>query len=237
MDIEKLAQLSTPFSVLAAGILIAGAVLWNHGHPAVPTTAAVAGQPPPAQTADISKVKTAGDPYMGNPNALITIAYWYDYQCPFCQRNEEQAMPQLIKDYVDTGEAQIVIKDFQFLGADSQTLGQTARGVWEVAPDKFYAWHKAVYDSQGTENTGWATPEKIRSITVGVLGATDTDKVLALVKTNGTTYQKAMDTDKAEGSEFGVTGTPSFIMGTHLLIGAQPYSAIKQLVDLTLEGK
>ena len=235
MTQEKLAPFSTPLSVLAAGILVGGVVLWTGAHPAASTTApAVAGQPPTAQVADISKVKTAGNPFMGNPNAPVTIAYWFDYQCPFCRLNEEQTMPQIIKDYVDTGKVKIVFKDFQFLGADSQTLGQTARAVWDIAPDKFYAWHKAVYNNQGTENTGWATPDKVRAITVGVLGAADTDKVLALVKTNGAIYQKEMDADKAEGSGFGVTGTPSFIIGKQLIVGAVPYATLKRAIDTAL---
>ena len=230
MTQEKLARLSTPLSVLAAGILIGGAVLWNGNHPSAPTTPTAGGQPPSAQTADISKVKTAGEPFVGNPNAPITIAYWFDYQCPFCKQNEETAMPQLMADYVNTGKVKVVFKDFQFLGPDSQMLGQTARAVWDVAPDKFYAWHKAVYDNQGKENTGWATQAEITSITQGVLGAADTKKVLALVKTNGAVYQKEIDADKAEGNGFGVNATPSFVIGKQLVVGAVPYSQIQAAI-------
>lgn len=237
MNQDKLAQLSTPLSVLVAGLFVAGALLWSNGHSNPQTGTTPAGQSQPAQTADIRKVKTAGDPFIGNPNAPVTIAYWYDYQCPFCQRNEEQTMPQVIKDYVDTGKVKIVFKDFQFLGPDSQTLGQTSRAVWEIAPDKFYAWHKAVYDNQGTENTGWATPAKIHSVTKSVLGTANTNKVLALVKANGAIYQKEMDADKAEGKGFGVTGTPSFIIGKQLIIGAVPYATLKQAIDTALAAK
>lgn len=236
MNQEKLAEFSTPVSVVLAGIFIAGAVLWNNGHPNPQAATGTPGQPQPAQTADISKVKTAGEPFIGNPNAPVTIAYWFDYQCPFCKQNEETAMPQIVSDYVNTGKAKVVFKDYQFLGADSQTLGQTARAVWDVAPDKFYEWHKAVYDNQGTENTGWATADKIRSITEGVLGTADTNKVLALVKTNGATYQKEMDADKAEGSGFGVTGTPSFIIGKQLIVGAVPYTQLQTAIETALKN-
>jgi protein-disulfide isomerase len=235
MNSEKFAQLSTPLSVLIAGIFIAGAVLWNGSHPAAPTT--TTRQQPLAQTADINKVKTAGESFIGNPNAPITIAYWFDYQCPFCKQNEETAMVQIVSDYVNTGKVKVVFKDFQFLGLDSQTLGQTARAVWDVAPDKFYKWHKAVYDNAGTENTGWATPDKIRSITVGVLGATDTDKVLVLVKTSGAAYQKEMDADKAEGNGFGINATPSFIIGKQLVVGAVPYDQLKTAIETALKNK
>ena len=66
-------------------------------------------------------------------------------------------MPQLKKDYIDTGKIRIVYKDLQFLGPDSTTLGQVSRAVWQLAPSKFADWHKAVYDNQGQEKTGWAT--------------------------------------------------------------------------------
>ncbi len=218
---------------MLAGVLIGGAVLWGNAHPSatVTTGAAATAQQPTAPAVDVSKVKTAGEPFIGNPNAHITIAYWFDYQCPFCKQNEETVMPQIISDYVNTGKARIVFKDFEFLGADSQTLGQTGRAVWEVAPDKFYQWHKAVYDNSGTENTGWATPAKIRSITEGVLGVATTNQVLALVASKGTEYQKAMDADKAEGSAFGINGTPGFIIGKQLVSGAQPYAQLKAAID------
>lgn len=236
-----------PSSILIGSVIIAGSIFFAvkeftgpvgtgvvkaQGTQAAPGTQ---GQPS-AQSADISKVKIAGEPFIGNPNAPA-VAYWFDYQCPFCKRNEQDAIPQLIKEYVDTGKVKLVFKDFQFLGADSQTLGLTARAVWDVAPDKFYAWHKAVYDNQGTENTGWATADKIRSITQGVLGSSDTDKVLALAKTNAVTYQKIMDADKTEGGSFGVSGTPSIVVGKQLVVGAQPYNSIKQAIDAALQGK
>ncbi len=223
----------TPISVVLAGVLIGGAVLWGNTHPsAAPATGVAATtQQPAAPMVDVSKVKTAGEPFIGNPNARITIAYWFDYQCPFCKQNEQNTMPQIITDYVNTGKAKIVFKDFEFLGPDSQTLGQTGRAVWEVAPDKFYQWHKAVYDNSGTENTGWATAAKIRSITEGVLGVATTNQVLALVASKGSEYQKAMDADKAEGSAFGINGTPGFIIGKQLVSGAQPYAQLKAAID------
>ena len=232
----KNSALLTAGSVIVAGALIAGALIWNNGHPAQ-VSPQTPNQSPPAASVDISKVKIAGDPFVGKPNAPVTIAYWFDYQCPFCRRNEETAMPQIMKNYVDTGKVKIVFKDFQFLGPASQTLGKVSRAVWKVAPSKFYEWHKAVYDNQGTENTGWATAKKIRSITTGVLGAATTDKVLALAKADGAIYQKEMDADKKEGTGFGVSGTPSFIIGKQLIIGAVPYSELQTAIETALKNK
>lgn len=146
-------------------------------------------------------------------------------------------MPQLISEYVNTGKVKIVFKDYQFLGPDSQTLGQYSRAVWATTPDKFYQWHKAIFDNQGTEKTGWATQDKILSITTSVLGVSDTSKVAALVKSDGAEYQKEMDADKAEGSADGVTGTPAMIIGKQLVSGAVPYAQIKSAMDAALASK
>ncbi len=227
-----------PAAIVIAGAIIGGALIAGlSNRSSAATTTAPTQQQAAAQTADISKVNTTGEPFIGQSNAPITIAYWYDYQCPFCKQNEETAMPQLIKEYVNTGKVKIVFKDFQFLGPDSQTLGQFSRAVWAAAPAKFYLWHKAVYDNAGTENTGWATHDKIMSITTSALGASVANQVNQLVNTNGATYQKAMDADKAEGSAFGVTGTPGFIIGKQRIDGAVPYTQIKSAVEAALAGK
>ena len=235
-EIKKL-ELSPSISIIIAGVIIAGAIYVSNNRPATAPVATTNTAQQAGPAVDVSQVKTAGEPFIGNVNAPLTIAYWYDYQCPFCRRHEEQTMPQLIKDYVDTGKAKIIFKDYQFLGPDSQTLGQFARAVWAVSPGKFYEWHKAVYDNQGTENTGWATQSKIFSITTSVLGASDTNKVATLVKTNGDAYQKEMDADKAEGTAFGVTGTPAMVIGKQLVSGAVPYAQFKTAVETALAGK
>src|SRR5262249_43602528 len=157
--------------------------------------------------------------------APLTIYYFFDYQCPFCKQNEETAMPSLITDYVNAGKVKIVFKDFAFLGQDSVTLGEWARAVWATDPQKFYNWHKAIYDAQGTENPGWATPAEITSGTTSVLGATETAAAAALVAKNATQYQAEMAADKTEGENAGVTGTPAMVIGDQLSVGAQPYAS------------
>ncbi len=227
-----------PLSIVVAGVLIAGAVFYSNS--ARPSTVGVgqgnpSQQQPTAQAADISKVKTAGNPFIGNPNAPVTMAYWYDYQCPFCKRTEQTVMPSLINDYVKTGKVKIVYKDFQFLGEDSQTAGLAERAVWEVAPDKFYQWHSAMYEKQDNENSGWGNRADILAI-VKSLGIDD-GKVGQLMTSKAAEYQKAMDADKAEGGAMGITGTPGTIIGKQLIEGAQPYAVFKQVIDLTLQGK
>ena len=233
-------NLSIPVAIIIAGVIIAGAVYLSTSKSANTTAVNTQGQQavaqqPQRQAVDIAKVKTAGEPFVGNPNAPVTMAYWLDYQCPFCRRFEEDAITQIVDDYVKTGKVKVVFKDFQFLGPDSQTAGLAGRAVWDVAPDKFYTWHKAMYDKQDNENGGWGNKADILALTKSV--GIDSAKVEQLMASNVTKYQKAIDDDKAEGGAFGINGTPGSIVGKNLISGAQPYAAVKQIIDLTLQGK
>ena len=248
---NSLDSLSVPTAILIGSAIIAGSVLFvgsrlSGGYagtagalvsPAQPIAPTGDDAQPAAKAADVSQVKTAGDPIVGSATAPIEIAYWFDYQCPFCRQNEETVMLEILKDYVDTGKIRIVYKDFQFLGPDSDSLAVVARAVWQLAPDQFAAWHKAIFDDQGKENSGWATPDEIKTITTGVLGADLTAKVLALASADKAQFQTAIDADKAEGQAFGVDATPSLMIGSKLLVGAYPYDTIKSDIDAALSAK
>lgn len=226
-------QYLTPLSVIIAGIIIAGAVYYS-GQSPVQAPVKQAGTPHVAS--DITKVSIDGNPYIGSLKAPVTVAYWFDYQCPFCRRLEENVMPTIVKKYVDTGKVRIVFMDFQFLGQDSDRIGIYARAVWDVAPKRFYAWHKAIYDNQGTENTGWATNAVIHSITAKVLTSAEQTQVYALVIKNKSLYQQRMNTDRTEGRAQGVSGTPSMLIGKQLIVGAQPLSVFEQILNTALHG-
>ena len=220
-----------PIAVIAAGILIAGAVIWNGSRSA--------SSPPvgtgTASTVDIKNIKTDGDPFVGQPNAPITIAFWSDFQCPFCKSFELNTLPQIVTDYVDTGKVRIVFMDFNFLGEDSTTAGLYNRAVWKLHPDTYFAWRTAMYTAQDDEqDVGFGDAASIDKLNATIAGI-DVVKVAADVKANMNAYQTAMDADRAEGQKNGVSATPSFIIGTALIQGAYPYVNFKTAIDALLK--
>lgn len=191
-------------------------------------------QPAPV-TVNASKVKAASNPFIGKKEAPITILYWFDYQCPFCKKMEQNIIPQLIEDYIEPGKAKLVYKDYQFLGADSQTAGLAARAVWEIAPERFFEWHKAMYENQDGENYAWGSKNDILILTKSL--GIDPVKVGKLMTDKAAIYQASMNADKAEGKVIGIKGTPGTVIGTKLITGAQPYAAFKSLVGEALEAQ
>ncbi len=187
-----------------------------------------------AQAVNVKDVKTAGEPFVGDPNAPVKIAYWSDYQCPFCKKFETGEFQDILKNYVQSGKAVVYFKDFSFLGDDSTTAALYARSVWKLYPDMYFAWREAMYNAQDQENAGFGNEESIVTLTSTVPGI-NAIKVKADVAANKAAYQKLIDADKDEGSKFGVTGTPSILTGTKLISGAYPYSEYQTDIDAQLK--
>ena len=109
----------TPLAIIIAGVMISGAILWANKQLIDVerlTYGAQTATSPPTAAVDITKVSQEGVPFIGDPKAPVVMAYWFDYQCPFCRENEEKVMPRLITDYVKPGKLKILFKDLAFLG-------------------------------------------------------------------------------------------------------------------------
>ncbi len=225
----------TPIAVVVGAVIVGLAFIFGHGGQAQPTAATTTGTAT-TPAVNIANVKTAGEPYVGNPNAPVTMALFFDYQCPFCKQFDTTVTPELYTNYVQTGRLKIVFKDFDFLGPNSITASEFARAVWALYPNQFYAWYQAVFAAQGEENRS-ADPtylpglEKITATVPGI----DVTKVVALMNQNKAQYDTIIQNDFTEGQSYGIQGTPSVIIGTTLLQGAQTYATVSALVDAQLK--
>lgn len=224
----------TPIAVVLGSIIIAAAFYFGHGSVPTPTGQPIGSGQAQAVAVNIKDVKIAGEPYVGSKNAPVTIALWFDYQCPFCKLLDDNTIKKVYPKYVQTGKVKIVFKDFAFLGPDSDTAGLFARAVWDLYPDKFYAWYQAMFSAQDKENTGFGDLASIEKLAKSFPGI-DEAKVVAQMNSHKSKYTAVMSADRAEGSKFGVRGTPSMIIGNKLIVGAEPYSVVSAAIDAQLK--
>lgn len=186
-----------------------------------PKRAAVGGAPTGPVAVDVKDVNIKNLPYIGKEKASLTMAYWSDYQCPYCKQFEVQVLPTLVKDYVDTGKLKIVFMDFAFLGPDSTVAAHYKHAVWELYPDKFFKWNEAMYKAQDQEHGGFGNEASILKLIAGI-GGMDASKLKARVASKAAEYDAIMAAGQAEGAKVGVTGTPGFVIGEQIIGGAQP---------------
>ncbi len=192
---------------------------------AAPTIAAAA---PPATPG------ASNEPFIGNPNAPLTLYYWHDFQCPTCRAFDTQTLPSIVASYVKTGKLRIVFKDLILFGPDSVTAAELARAVWTVAPQRFYDWQHTVYLRQGPERSGWANRAHLVAITGSVAGI-PVSKVTAVLDRNAADYRAVVTADQAEARQFGIRGTPGFWIDGQAFSGAQPFAFFQQILNADLK--
>lgn len=145
---------------------------------------------------------------LGDPEAPVTIQEYVDLQCPFCQRFSQDGLPQVIDEYVRTGQAKIELQTLTFIGADSE---RGARLAWAAAQqDKMWPFVENFFANQGEENSGYADEEFLRRVASGVEGL---DVQQAMDARDSAQVTSAIQASQQAAQEANVDSTPSFLVG------------------------
>jgi protein-disulfide isomerase len=86
-----------------------------------------------------------------NPDVKPKIDIWEDFQCPFC-KDFETAMSSYIEDLVRNKQANVVYHMTSFIGEESKRAANAS--YCAVEEGRFIEYHRAIYQVQGTENSG-----------------------------------------------------------------------------------
>ena len=189
-------------------------------------------QQPTQQPTEPSRVQVSadGDPQIGDDNAKVTIIEFSDFQCPYCGRFYEQSEKQIITDYVDTGKVKFVYRDFPLdsIHPNARPAANAAECVNEQG--KFWEFHDKLFSNQDALSTDnykkWASE----------LGLDMTRFNSCL---NSSKYDSEITKDFQDGAAAGVQGTPTIYIGSPekgyiQIVGAQPYSVVKQAIEQEL---
>ena len=183
-----------------------------------------AGQPSAQAPTGPVDVSVDDDPVKGDADAKITIIEFSDFQCPFCKRFYTQTLPQIQKEYIDTGKAKLVYRDYPLsFHPEAQKSAEAA----ECADDqgKFWEFHDMMFDNQGSLSNAnykaWA--QELSLDTAQFNDCLDSGK-----------YASEVQKDFQEGQAAGVRGTPSFFINGVYVRGAQPWDVFKEIIDAEL---
>jgi protein-disulfide isomerase len=237
-------DLFLPISILAAAVMIGGAILFASLYKGGAATNTAGGTGTDntggaATTTVNPAVMNLGprDAILGNTNAKVTLIEYGDYQCPFCAQFFSQTEPQIIQNYVNTGKVRFVFRNFAFLGAESTAAAEAA----ECAEDqnKLWAYHDALYGAKvADEQKGGGEDD-------GFYNAAEFIKLAQQVGLNMSTFTTCVNTnqdasivaqDKTSAGTYSVNSTPSFFINGTAISGAQPYSVFQAALDAALQG-
>ncbi len=179
-------------------------------------------------------------PAVGDAGAPLTVYLFEDFQCPFCARFEtEGGADHLRETWVETGKVRVVAKHLTFLdrispgGRDSTNAAEASLCVFDQAPLDWPEWNRLVYENQGQEGSGWASPQFLRGLTEA-WGGVDMGRYDACLAgggpdLDGILQQNAKDADKA-----GVRSTPTLLVASravNALDTAAVDAAIQEALD------
>lgn len=192
--------------------------------PQTPATATPAPeQPAPTpdpQTLEILKNlprREAGDPLAkGAVDAKVVMTEWSDYRCPYCARWATQTLPQLQR-YVDDGTLRIEYRDLAVFGEDSVATAVAARAAGQQG--RFWEYYETVFAAGGEgEHPDHSQPELIEfARTAGVPDLAAFEAALA-----DPALRHEVMSDTQEANQFGIRGTPFFVINTTVIDGARP---------------
>ena len=172
-----------------------------------------------------------GSPILGDPLAPITIVEFGDYQCHQCYNWFHNTKPMIMRDYIETGKANLVFVDFAFLGKDSPKAAQATY----CADDQnmYWEYHNLLYTSQESKiDSGWANPERLKAFAFNL----NLDMELFNECIDSEKYSKRVQYNSQQARDNGVRGTPGFFIVSpdydqQQIGGAQPFSVFKRILD------
>jgi protein-disulfide isomerase len=99
----------------------------------------------PFQPADFV---VGSSPTIGSADAPVTLVEFSDYQCPFCKRHATTVMPQLIKDYVDTGKVRFVMRELPIENLHPRAVAAAEAALCAGDQGKYWEMSEALFNDQ-----------------------------------------------------------------------------------------
>lgn len=186
------------------------------------------------------KPVTAEDHILGDPSAPVKVIEFSDFECPFC-KGFHGTLKQVMQDYGQAGKVAWVYRHFPLddLHSKARKEAQAAECANELGGNEaFWAYAETLFE---------VTPSNDR------LDLSQLPEIAEKVGLDRTKFEACLEGDE-RGGKFadhieenyqdarasGGTGTPYTIIvsakgETFPLTGAQPYGAIKSIIDLALK--
>lgn len=175
-------------------------------------------------------------PVLGDPDADVVVEVYEDFGCPHCKAYNQNGFPQIQNTYLEEGRIRYEHRDFVVTGMPAEQAASAAREVLdEHGNEEFWTFAEALYDNQN--RLGTEVPELFGEL------AENQGLDASSIETAGEdrTHENAVQADIDRGRNFGVQGTPSFVLDGSLVdmsgarTGEQRASILANEIDAALQ--
>jgi protein-disulfide isomerase len=162
---------------------------------------------------------------VGNPKGDVTFVEFFDYNCGYCKR----AMSDMLDLLKTDPKLKVVLKEFPVLGPGSVEAARVAVAVrMQDKGKKYLDFHQKLLGGRGQA-------DKARALAAAKEAGFDMARI-----------EKDMASDEVRASleenlklaeKLGLNGTPSYVIGQNVVVGAVGLDALKEKINSARCGK
>jgi protein-disulfide isomerase len=167
---------------------------------------------------------TKDDRILGNPDAPITIVEYASLTCPHCAHFANDVLPEIKKEWIDTGKVKLVLRDFP-LDEPALRAAMIARC---APPERYYAFVDTFFAAQEKWVRSTDYREALaRLAKLGGMGQAEFDTCT----TNTELENKIVEGRLRATQELEVTSTPTFFVNGSKLAGAPTREEFEKILS------
>jgi protein-disulfide isomerase len=153
---------------------------------------------------------------LGNPQGNVTMVEFFDYNCAFCKR----ALPDMLDLLKTNPDLKFVLKEFPVLGEGSVEAAHVAVAarMQDSTGKKYIEFHQKLLGGRGPA-------DKARALAVAKEVGFDMARIEKDMDSDE--VKKTIDEDMKLADALGVSGTPSYVVGEQVVVGAVGLDELK----------
>ena len=158
-----------------------------------------------------------GNPVLGNPKGDVTIAEFFDFQCPYCKHDFPTVRDVVKKD----GKVRLVMKDWPIFGPTSVYAAHLALGARKLGK------YEQVLDALMATLARLSEDDVRQALTRAGL---DVGKLEKAYSDNKSEIDAALKRNNELADAFGFPGTPSYVIGRSVYGGVLDRDALETAI-------
>lgn len=163
---------------------------------------------------------------LGNPQGNVTFVEFFDYNCGYCKR----AMIDMLTLMKADPKLRVVLKEFPVLGPGSVEAAEVAIAVnmQDKTSKKYLEFHQKLMGGRGQANKALA-----------LAAAKDVGMNMAQIEKDlaGPEVKATLQESFKLAEALGLNGTPSYVIGSDVVIGAVGLPALQEKINNARCGK
>src|ERR1700761_9297507 len=163
---------------------------------------------------------------LGNKDGDVTFVEFFDYNCGYCKR----AMADMLDLMKNDGKLKVVLKEFPVLGEGSVEAAKVAVAVRMQDPTgkKYLDFHQKLLGGRGVA-------DKARAMAAAKDAGLDTARIEKDL--TSPEVKATIEENMRLAEAMGMNGTPSYVIGRQIVVGAVGLDGLKEKIDIARCGK